>query len=74
MGGLFSKPKIPKPDTSALRAAQEAQRKSQEAAQLAEARKQAVEEANVDRKKKVAASGREATILAGESTKTLLGG
>lgn len=74
MGGLFSKPKVPKPDTSALEAAREAQRKSQEAAAAAEAKKRAIEEENASRKKKVAASGREATILAGENDKTLLGG
>ncbi len=74
MGGLFSKPKIPKADTSALRAAEEARRKSQEAAALAEARKQAIEEANQARKKQVSLSGRESTILSGENHKTLLGG
>ncbi len=73
MGGLFSKPKVPKPDTSALKAAEEARRKSQEAAALAEARKQSVEEANAERKRKVTASGRESTVLA-DDKKTLLGG
>ena len=77
MGGLFKTPK-PKVDKSALLAAQEQQRKANEmaqAAQAAEARKMAVEEDGKRKKKNIAASGREATILAGESgeRKTLLG-
>lgn len=74
MGGLFKTPK-PKVDKSALLAAQEQQRKANEMAQAAEARKMAVEEDGKRKKKNIAASGREATILAGESgeRKTLLG-
>ena len=72
MGGLFSKPKMPKPDTSALRAAEEARRKSQEAAALAEARKRATEEENLNRKKQVSLSGRDSTNLT-DDNKTLLG-
>ena len=72
MGGLFSKPKMPKPDTSALRAAEEARRKSQEAAALAEARKRAIEEENLNRKKQVSLSGRDSTNLT-DDNKTLLG-
>lgn len=74
MGGLFKTPK-PKVDKSALLAAQEQQRKANEMAQAAEARKMAVEEDGKQKKKNIAASGRESTILAGETgeRKTLLG-
>lgn len=76
MGGMFSKPKTPKVDnTSALRAAEEQKRKSQEEAAAAEAKKAALEEATRQRRKNVDASGRAATVLAGESDGgTLLGG
>lgn len=74
MGGMFKKPKTPKVDTSALEAAEEQRRKAQEDAALSEAKKTAAEEANIKRKKNVAASGRASTVLAGESsTNTLLG-
>lgn len=70
MGGMFSKPKI-KTDKSALRAAEEQKKKSQEEARLADAKKQATEEANTQRKKNVTASGRAATVLAGDNASLL---
>lgn len=74
MGGLFKTPK-PKVDKSALLAAQEQQRKANEMAQAAEAKKMALEDEGQRKKKNVTVSGRESTILAGETgeRKTLLG-
>jgi len=66
MGGMF-KPKTPKVDTSALKAAEEQRKKSKVEAQAAEAKQAAVDAANDQRKANVAASGRAATMLAGEN-------
>lgn len=74
MGGMF-KTKTPKVDTSALRAAEEQRKKAKEEAQAAEAKQAALDAANEQRKANVAASGRSATMLAGESGGgSLLGG
>lgn len=73
MGGMF-KPKIPKADTSALKAAEEQRKKAKQEAEAAQVKLDATEEANRQRKKNVAASGRASTVLAGEeSTNSLLG-
>ncbi len=75
MSSLFGKPPTPKVDKSALVAAEEQKRKANEAAQAAEAKKLAIDEDNKRKKKNVSASGRESTILAGETgeRKTMLG-
>ncbi len=77
MGGivksLFKKPQV---DKSALYAAQENQRRAQEEARRAEAKRIALEEAEKNRQAGVKSSGRMSTILAGENEtggKTLLG-
>jgi hypothetical protein len=57
----------------AERRAEQTRQRSDEAARLAESRKQSMEQANVDRKKQVAASGRDSTVLTDDASKSLLG-
>lgn len=75
MGGMFKKPKAPKVDNSAVKAAEDQRQRAREDAQMAEAKKASIEAANQQRKANVAASGRASTTLAGENNGgSLLGG
>lgn len=73
MGGMF-KTKIPKQDTTALKAAEEQRKKSKQEAEAAQMKQAAADEANRLRRKNVTTSGRDSTILAGENPNSLLGG